>query len=467
MIITLFNFAKRTNSTKRPSSGGTQYDVYLKDNCSRERPVFVITGVDWQYNYLQWGDHYYFIDDVVILTNDHMELHCTEDVLATYRDQIGAYSAFIERSSHTYDELLNDSLLSSQQDVTQVRSASTTISGAAGTLTPSPGCYLVNTFGVNGVHLYAYDNLADILGLLNNNAYGVNSSQLAALVQSIGMNLLDVSAYVSNVRWIPFASSALNGATATPEVSFWVLNNFTTKEVSDRAITITGTVTQPVNLYTDWRARNPRFSEYTLYLPGVGTIGLNPLDVYGNTITYTMSFDLFTGEVMYMLYVQEATERHIIGSYSGKLACEIPYSSTSKDVWGVIDTLVGGGMSSGSSAISGASNAGAASAVSGAMAVGQAEVRAVQTVCAPRHSINAAVGNISKIRQWPDIILTIINYGSKDYLTPYAGRPLCEIAQISNIPGYVKCGMPALEIAGLASEREQVNNMLASGFYYE
>ena len=95
-------FSKRKNSTKQPT-GGTQITVRLKDNCSVEAPVFILTGGLPDYNYVEAFGHYYFVSDIVSLTADVSEIHCTQDVLATYKSDIGNTTAFVmyDTSSNT------------------------------------------------------------------------------------------------------------------------------------------------------------------------------------------------------------------------------------------------------------------------------------------------------------------------------------------------------------------------------
>ena len=87
------NFSKRKNSTRRPG-GGVNYDVYLKENTSLNDPVFIMDNVGnllSSYNYCYAFNRYYFIDDIVSISNDHVELHCSTDYLATYKDDILNY----------------------------------------------------------------------------------------------------------------------------------------------------------------------------------------------------------------------------------------------------------------------------------------------------------------------------------------------------------------------------------------
>ena len=83
-------YSKKKNSTAQPTSG-TDATVYLKDNCSILNPVFDCQGVPDSVNYIYVSDfwRYYFVSDVVHMTADRIEIHCSVDVLATYKSQIG------------------------------------------------------------------------------------------------------------------------------------------------------------------------------------------------------------------------------------------------------------------------------------------------------------------------------------------------------------------------------------------
>lgn len=77
--------------------------VKLKENCSILSPVFTVTGfTDFETaNYLYAEDfgRYYFIDDIVTLNYDMIELHCSVDVLYTYQEQISQTKFVWVRSS--------------------------------------------------------------------------------------------------------------------------------------------------------------------------------------------------------------------------------------------------------------------------------------------------------------------------------------------------------------------------------
>ena len=87
----VFGFTdKRINSTKQTFTASKTLDVKLKDPCSMRAPVFRVKGLTKSvlYNYMQWENKYYWIDDIVYKTFDIQEVYCHLDTLATFRSHI-------------------------------------------------------------------------------------------------------------------------------------------------------------------------------------------------------------------------------------------------------------------------------------------------------------------------------------------------------------------------------------------
>lgn len=83
---------KPINSTSRIFYGGSTVSLSckLKEPCSRQAPVFEVQGLTKlnNYNFAEWENFYYWIDDIIFMTNDIQEVHCHLDPLATFRDDI-------------------------------------------------------------------------------------------------------------------------------------------------------------------------------------------------------------------------------------------------------------------------------------------------------------------------------------------------------------------------------------------
>ena len=93
--IVLYHFSKRKNSTKRPTGQGTEVPCLLKSATTFQNPTFILQkpmNDMLQFNYAKWADHYYFIDSTTSINAGQTEISCTEDILATYKNEIGNYT---------------------------------------------------------------------------------------------------------------------------------------------------------------------------------------------------------------------------------------------------------------------------------------------------------------------------------------------------------------------------------------
>lgn len=102
MNLTLYyNSSERKVIGKSLQSVGTVTGI-LKGDASIMNPVFILesnnsylSGV----NYLYWqeGGRYYYIDDIQMLTGGRMAFYCSVDVLQTFRNEIKAQTAIIDK----------------------------------------------------------------------------------------------------------------------------------------------------------------------------------------------------------------------------------------------------------------------------------------------------------------------------------------------------------------------------------
>lgn len=445
------NFSKRRNSTKQPT-GGTTYDVKLKDECSVENPVFLIDGINLNANYCNWDGNYYFIEDIVLSNNNIYELRCSMDVLATFKTAIGSSTQFVERAASAYDPMVYDNLLSSTQEIVSVNGAQTTLPNMDTT-----GSYLINTISKEGINVYAFQTMHEINGILTNSAYDdLGSSTLTALVQTVGLNILDASAYVSNVMWIPFAYSSLLGTVEEVGVGFWTLHNFTGKRLTNFGYNGSGTISMPTNTYTatDFRHNHPEYSRYIMYLPGVGSVSL-PSMCASKNITYSYSIDYFTGAITWIIYSEDNGATAIIGQYSGQIGVSVPWSTIRVDAISLMESVLAPSVN-----LQGGYSSMAQSAA-------HAGFSAARNTLETQTSIHGGSGNHMMLALRPNIRVDCTNYGCKEFPLAEAGRPLNEHRQINTLAGYVQCAGASLDIPGMGAEKEKVNSFLNGGFYYE
>lgn len=114
---------KPINSTSRVFYGGSVYEANckLKEPCSEQSPVFIVQGLTKGnfYNFAQWGDRYYWIDDIVYTTNLIQEVSCHLDPLATFRDYIknNKYYVVYGDSSH-WNQWVDDVRIHPEKEAT-------------------------------------------------------------------------------------------------------------------------------------------------------------------------------------------------------------------------------------------------------------------------------------------------------------------------------------------------------------
>lgn len=86
MQITLGKMRKRPNSTKRTLSASTTVNnITLKEATSIYSPTFILHTDPSDYNYVVWGEKYYYIEDKIYVSYGVFQIVCKLDILATYR----------------------------------------------------------------------------------------------------------------------------------------------------------------------------------------------------------------------------------------------------------------------------------------------------------------------------------------------------------------------------------------------
>lgn len=112
MNVYLFSFSKRENSTKQPTlSSSKKVNCYLKARSTTTQANLEFQTIEnpTSYNYVYIPDFktYYYIQDWAYEKNI-WTASCVNDVLATYKSNIGSSELYVLRSSSSYDTDLID-----------------------------------------------------------------------------------------------------------------------------------------------------------------------------------------------------------------------------------------------------------------------------------------------------------------------------------------------------------------------
>lgn len=458
------SFTKRANSTKRPSSAGWTVNAALKQNTSLSSPTFLLAAIPpipSAVDYAQFEGRFYFVTDIVQQSNHAYELHCTIDPLATYKDAIAAYTTFVERSTTSYNDMIPDAAIS-QSDRVLHEGDIVFDNSTAGSSLPAfdtIGCFILRTVSADGINGYAmsWNGMRTMLQWL----FTDTTYDPAMMADSMVRSFFNPFQYIIDVKWFPLDIQFFDHGSNLVDVGWgwWASSNIRGYTLGAGAMGITGEVnlTEPAGAYTDFRRVTRGFTEYNIYLPGVGVVPLEPDVFAGEHPRLECSIDYKNGSVDWNVVDVKGygtgTQEHVkIAAFRGQIGVPVQIGQMNNDILG--------GMMKGLGTAASLASGNWLGALSGAFG-------AVQQSIVPQASINGTNGSMIQLTQWPYPTLSYKIYESGGIPGGVYGRPLYQNRQLGTLSGYVKCSNASIDISGFSGERDAVNAALNNGFYME
>ena len=445
--IVLYHFSKRKNSTKRPTGQGTEVPCLLKSATTFQSPTFILQrpmNDMLQFNYAKWADHYYFIDSTTSINAGQTEISCTEDVLATYKNEISNYTCFIERSRNQ-TTLANDTMYIPTNDwVLSARNVSHKEKIMTSTYSQQ---YIIRVVSRTGVASY-YIN-GDQLNKLLDYMY-TESNFTDVITDAITKLMFDPFKYIVDLKWIPFVERAFkNNNNEAIQLGFWDSGVMAKRIDEDTVVNFSYSFAfdNPLYAITDFRYYTPSFSNYFIKLPFIGVVALNPYKI-DESVNALYQFDATSG--LCNVFLQ--SKRVVFASYQFQLSVpvQIGYATTNiAQLTTSAVSLVGAGLQ-------------------GNIAQGiSSGIEAGRSITAPEVSMLGTIGNISNILN--NQILEFNSYACTSIDPDGASEGYADgnVRSISGLSGYIKCRNASIEISGFTGDQEAVNKYLNSGFYYE
>lgn len=448
--IVLYHFSKRKNSTKRPTGQGAEVPCLLKTATTFQNPTFILQrpmNDMLQFNYCKWADHYYFIDLTTSINAGQTEITCTEDVLATYKNEIGNYTCFIERSNHQ-DPLLDDPLYLPtedwrKQDTIVAQPVNVFVNGYAGN-------YIMRIVGAAGVETYYITEKQ--LGLIVSFMYTADNFQ--ELIENATTKFLfDPAKYIIDLKWLPFRSSNFISIMNDINLGYW--------DTGVHALLIGGASTSPVvhfsynleltnPLYsnTDFRFYNGNFSRYFVQLPCIGVVPVDITKTNNGQLLADYYFDAYSG----ISDVWLKSGSSVIGHYQCQMTVPVNIAGANIN----IGDALSGGLSTVSSAMTG-----------NALGVSSGLLNTMQSILSPEVTSIGAVGSVGGILNNLDASVICYTRMSTEPNGVGEGYADGNSRKISTCSGYLRCRNASIEISGFTGDQEVVNNYLNSGFYYQ
>ena len=471
MIVNLYGFNKKKNSTKRPSGNGTVLtNVQLKDDTSLMAPVLIINqqtgGLPipfdpsfYTYVYIPKFSRYYFVTDVRWITG-LWEFYLNVDVLASFKPSIGNLSCYVERSAAAYNGSIIDNLYPAKTDA---EISFISIATGWGNVAPSGGSYILgvvnyqNAGHVGAISYYALttSQLNSLLNFLFSSSI-FNASSITEIGEDLYKSLFNPFQYIVSCMWFPGAASTFGGSSTTIKVGYWDtgVSGYTSAALAKIDVV---TATIPDHPQAASRGSFLNFAPYTrltLYVPPFGAIPIDP--------TFRNAGKYLYGKTMIDCITGQATLRVCMNTnsaYNGKVCAEktamfgvpIQLAQVLSDYSGAINSLASG--------VSSGSIAGFITSAIGAT---------VQTAIAsqaPKVSTNGANGSFINFAL--DAAFVAEYYKLTDEDNADLGRPLMATRTLNTLPGYIKCAEAHYDGSCLDAERDAINTFLLNGFFYE
>lgn len=469
MVIFLYDFTKRNNSTKQPNPADAEsFTVQLKNETSFLNPSFemnpsgltegLFSPSAYNYCFVPYWQRYYYITDWT-WKNGIWEFSCIVDVLASFKTEIGATSSYIVRAAGDMDGAIIDTFYPAKSNATIIES---NVASAWYNVAPSGGSYILGCINyqssdlVGAVAYYALtgSQLASILNyLFTDNIYNVSS--ISEIGKGLYQSLFNPFQYIVSCMWFPFTTQAFGSTQTAVKVGYWStgVNGIMVTNLAEKTF-VTATIPQHPQVSRGSYLNRAPYARHTLYIPPFGSI---PIDTnfltIGNYLYSAVLVDHITGQATIRVSISPSAnnlnEYKIMTERSGVIGVPIQLAQILTDYMNTINSGLDTLSSIMSLNISGIFK-GLTSAVESQM---------------PKVSTSGANGSFIECLQYPKLIsefLPIVSENRTEY-----GRPLCEIRTINTLSGYMQCGENDHEFSATKTESEEINRFMSEGFFYE
>ena len=465
--------AKRHNSTLRPSNFSREYGCVLKEGATITAPII---GLDigitnnpaiLNYAHISEFSRFYFVTDWK-WEDGLWWAYLKVDVLASFKNEIGASTCYISRSALEWDNGITDTLYPAKPAaVTELIQCDRIWTASSF----SNGSYVIGILGQGGVGAVNYysltpaqlSNLRD--SLMSNTAY---LGTIEEVSDDLTKALFNPFQYFVSATWFPF--SPVSGSSSQIKFGWWEPegasgNTLTTLE---KHVFMDFWVVAPnraVQQGGGYRLAKP-YCYYVFFLPPFGEIELDssiiasamhvdPDDESADPTTYAeCQADVYVDLVTGMGYLEVVCNDTVIAYREAMVGVPTQLGQITQPP----------GMAIGNTILS--------------------SFRPVFTDPVYETVSNVANCLSAIVNGGPKALTTGANGSITAYdFIPYVktmyypiveesqlelGRPLCKTKVISTLPGYSKTYNADIEInRAFAQEQEEIKRLMDGGFFYE
>ena len=493
-------FEKRINSTKQPpATGATNKKVitgYLREECSTLNPVIKIdanfsfaTGEPpWKWTYCYWvqARRYYFVDDWV-WTEGIWEVHLREDVLASFREQIGETYEYILRTDSDGEEfngLITDTYYPTTTEVVTEDRENPNIF----TADPTTGCYIVGIISgetQNSIGAITYYVLTSVqFGTLKDMLYSDANLEVMGILDSQGLPLIqDISAellktlynpfqYIASCFYFPFPVSLIPSAdlanVSSIKIGWWSYNLTGARLCNTNVRTTENALSFRQHPQAEDRGYYLNYEPYSKrYLIGrFGTVALDSFNFQlDDVINIDYVIDLVSGQCRTEIGRTRDEVFTLLAVRNFLLAVPIQLAQVGMDYLGTFSTAVSAIPKIAVGEAAGGLIGGPAGAFIGGAITGAGAIYDTIKSAMPIMETSGTNGSFLNANLHTHMVTQFYQLVDEDIV--HNGRPLCEVRQIKTLSGFVLCSGGNMEIDCYAPEKEAIEKYLTTGFYWE
>lgn len=455
MNVTLYTFAKRPDSTKRPSQGGHMLSATLKDSTSLLSPVllFALSGNPTSYNYAYIPDfgRYYYINDWKAIAG-MWEASCKVDVLASWKDSIGASTQYVLRAEAESDDNILDSMYPTAGGSKQIKNAEAR--GYDGL------SYIVGVYGDSGANIGGLTYIAltqqqmpTFMGVIFGSDYWKEFDGWDSLGLGVMQFVFNPAQYIASIMAFPFGYP---GETKSVNIKLgWFSQSITAIPVTTR-----------VGYYTPLYQRIPKhpsgrkwsnlapYSNYKVWFPPFGLVQLDSTKLY--------DADYIIGEI---------AVDYVTGTCTGILSAVVVDGTTSTKIQiDMLKSQIGipveiiANQGKPAELVADVGKLGSDIKAGNAFSV-VADIASTTGAIFERGGAHQLHGDFSDYATPPFIVNNYMTIVEED--PNGRGRPLCKNRVISGLPGFIQVSDAKVSFDCTPAETTEIISYMEGGFHYE
>lgn len=465
ITITLYKLAKAVNSTKRPEDSGVAMEGVLKEPSSMLNPsikfnIGTESPNNYNYAYIPVFDRYYWIADWN-WDSGFWIASMKVDVMASWKNSIGASTQYVLRSSHSSDGTITDSLYPCKNRLS-VNNIPYSLWTAGGTFMIG----MISKDAYKGSVKYYRLSYAEFI-LLNDylmrnvDWLDIDWSLITDLSANLMKTLFNPYQYITCCWWFPFDIDGY-GVITSMSYGWWSLplgagdigTNYT------REFSATISIPSHPQISRGIYMQSAPYTELVLIDPVFGTISLQPVrHINGKKVYIDVVIDLTNG-IGTMQIRGDTSETYI--TVDAQIGVPMQVSQMGVNYWETYKSQ----LSMKTNALSSLLGGNVADAIT---SIPSGITNMLDTLLP---TFNSVGGNGSFAKFESDLLglrphLQVTQYYAVDDDNIHNGRPLCQDVQISDIPGYIITERPLLNINATETEKNEISAIMEGGFYFE